>query len=70
LPPLLHDAAEDHGGLPRLKDIESNFGSEVARMVAGLSDSLVENAGLETEIRFPVKLAPKFFVCFKPFTLG
>jgi len=56
--------------LPRLKDIESNFGSEVARMVAGLSDSLVENAGLETEIRFPVKLAPKFFVCFKPFTLG
>ena len=41
---LLHDAAEDHGGEPRLKDIESNFGSEVARMVSGLSDSLVENA--------------------------
>lgn len=41
---LLHDAAEDHGGAPRLKDIEINFGSEVARMVAGLSDSLVENA--------------------------
>src|ERR1035438_8534860 len=42
---LLHDAAEDHGGVPRLKDIENNFSSEVARMVAGLSDSLVENAG-------------------------
>jgi (p)ppGpp synthase/HD superfamily hydrolase len=42
---LLHDAAEDHGGLPRLKDIEHNFGSNVARMVAGLSDSLTENPG-------------------------
>jgi (p)ppGpp synthase/HD superfamily hydrolase len=42
---LLHDAAEDHGGLPRLKDIEHNFGSNVARMVAGLSDSLIENPG-------------------------
>jgi (p)ppGpp synthase/HD superfamily hydrolase len=39
---LLHDAAEDHGGLPRLKDIEHNFGSNVARMVEGLSDSLTE----------------------------
>ena len=42
---LLHDAAEDHGGQPRLEDIENKFGSKVARMVAGLSDSLVENAG-------------------------
>jgi (p)ppGpp synthase/HD superfamily hydrolase len=40
---LLHDAAEDHGGLPRLRDIEHNFGSNVARMVAGLSDSLTED---------------------------
>jgi (p)ppGpp synthase/HD superfamily hydrolase len=40
---LLHDAAEDHGGLPRLKDIEHNFGSNVAHMVAGLSDSLTED---------------------------
>src|ERR1035437_2842535 len=39
---LLHDAAEDHGGSPRLRDIEHNFGSNVARMVAGLSDSLTE----------------------------
>ena len=40
---LLHDAAEDHGGLPRLKDIEHSFGSNVARMVEGLSDSLTED---------------------------
>ena len=40
---ILHDAAEDHGGMVRLKDIEHNFGSNVARMVAGLSDSLTED---------------------------
>jgi len=40
---ILHDAAEDHGGLLRLKDIEHNFGSNVARMVEGLSDSLAED---------------------------
>jgi (p)ppGpp synthase/HD superfamily hydrolase len=37
---LLHDAAEDQGGQLRLTDIELNFGSNVARMVEGLSDSL------------------------------
>jgi (p)ppGpp synthase/HD superfamily hydrolase len=42
---LLHDAAEDHGGLLRLKDIEFNFGANVARMVDGLSDSLSEDPG-------------------------
>jgi (p)ppGpp synthase/HD superfamily hydrolase len=41
---ILHDAAEDHGGLTRLKDIEHHFGSEVARMVEGLSDSLSEES--------------------------
>jgi len=41
---LLHDAAEDHGGEARLKDIEYNFGAKVARMVEGLSDSLAEGA--------------------------
>jgi (p)ppGpp synthase/HD superfamily hydrolase len=40
---LLHDAVEDHGGGPRLRDIERNFGAEVARMVEGLSDSLAED---------------------------
>lgn len=36
---LLHDAVEDHGGMPRLREIEQKFGKEVARMVAGLSDT-------------------------------
>jgi (p)ppGpp synthase/HD superfamily hydrolase len=40
---ILHDAVEDHGGEPRLRDIERNFGAEVARMVEGLSDSLAED---------------------------
>jgi (p)ppGpp synthase/HD superfamily hydrolase len=41
---LLHDAVEDHGGMPRLEDIESNFGPEVARMVEGLSDTFTEDS--------------------------
>ena len=41
---LLHDAVEDQGGLPRLKDIEQNFGPNVASMVEGLSDSLSEDS--------------------------
>ena len=41
---LLHDAAEDHGGKPRLQDIEHNFGADVARMVEGLSDTLVADS--------------------------
>ena len=41
---LLQDAVEDHGGLPRLEDIRSNFGAEVARMVEGLSDSFAEDS--------------------------
>jgi len=41
---LLHDAAEDQGGLRRLQDIEQNFGPNVARMVEGLSDSLSEDS--------------------------
>jgi (p)ppGpp synthase/HD superfamily hydrolase len=41
---ILHDTVEDHGGTPRLHDIEHNFGPEVAHMVEGMSDSFVENA--------------------------
>jgi len=41
---LLHDAAEDQGGLPRLEDIEHRFGSNVAGIVRACSDSLVEDA--------------------------
>ena len=40
---LLHDAVEDHGGKPRLQDIEKKFGKNVARMVEGLSDTLAED---------------------------
>ena len=40
---LLHDAVEDHGGAARLEDIRQNFGDGVARMVEGLSDTLVED---------------------------
>jgi (p)ppGpp synthase/HD superfamily hydrolase len=39
---LLHDAVEDEGGWTRLRDIETNFGANVARMVAGCSDSFVD----------------------------
>ncbi|MGD0348622.1 MAG: HD domain-containing protein [Terracidiphilus sp.] len=40
---LLHDAVEDHGGTPRLHEIEARFGANVARMVAGLSDTFAED---------------------------
>lgn len=36
---LLHDAVEDEGGLPRLRDIGARFGSEVAHIVKGCTDS-------------------------------
>jgi (p)ppGpp synthase/HD superfamily hydrolase len=36
---LLHDAAEDHGGRERLADINSRFGSPVARIVEDCTDS-------------------------------
>lgn len=36
---LLHDTVEDHGGMPRLHEIDHRFGANVARMVAGLSDT-------------------------------
>ena len=42
---LLHDAVEDAGGMPRLHDIEANFGTMVARIVEGCSDSFEEDSG-------------------------
>ncbi|MFO1514269.1 MAG: HD domain-containing protein [Verrucomicrobiota bacterium] len=36
---LLHDAVEDQGGQPRLRDIERRFGPVVADIVAGCSDT-------------------------------
>jgi (p)ppGpp synthase/HD superfamily hydrolase len=37
---LLHDAVEDQGGIPRLEEIRSLFGENVADIVAGCTDSL------------------------------
>lgn len=42
---LLHDAVEDAGGMPRLRDIEANFGKQVAATVEGCSDSFGEESG-------------------------
>ncbi|MGI0084926.1 MAG: HD domain-containing protein, partial [Nitrososphaerales archaeon] len=46
---LLHDAVEDEGGLPRLRDIEANFGKEVVKIVAGCSDSFAEDGSKKQE---------------------
>ena len=46
---LLHDAVEDEGGLPRLRDIEANFGKEVATIVKGCTDSFEEDANKKQE---------------------
>jgi len=50
---LLHDAVEDEGGLPRLRDIDANFGMEVAQIVEGCTDSFEEDSSkkLEWEVR-------------------
>jgi GTP pyrophosphokinase len=40
---LLHDVVEDHGGAPQLEAVRKEFGSNVARMVEGLSDTLAED---------------------------
>lgn len=37
---LLHDAAEDQGGEPTLREIRRRFGDEVADIVAGCTDTL------------------------------
>jgi (p)ppGpp synthase/HD superfamily hydrolase len=39
---LLHDAVEDQGGKPRLRDIGMKFGVRVARIVAGCTDADTE----------------------------
>ena len=36
---LLHDAAEDHGGRPRLEEIRGKFGDAVAKIVEDCTDS-------------------------------
>lgn len=42
---LLHDAAEDQGGLARLEDIRARFGERVANIVEHLSDNLGDERG-------------------------
>ncbi len=39
---LLHDAVEDQGGLPRLREIRRKFGARVARIVDGCTDAYTE----------------------------
>lgn len=39
---LLHDAVEDQGGKPRLREIRRKFGGRVTRIVEGCTDSDVE----------------------------
>lgn len=39
---LLHDAVEDQGGLPRLREIRKKFGTRVAQIVDGCTDSYTE----------------------------
>jgi (p)ppGpp synthase/HD superfamily hydrolase len=39
---LLHDAVEDQGGMPRLREIGKKFGPRVARIVDGCTDAYTE----------------------------
>ena len=39
---LLHDAVEDQGGLPRLREIRRKFGKRVAEIVDGCTDAYNE----------------------------
>jgi (p)ppGpp synthase/HD superfamily hydrolase len=39
---LLHDAVEDQGGLPRLREIQRKFGKRVAHIVDGCTDAYAE----------------------------
>ena len=38
---LLHDAVEEQGGMPRLREIQRKFGKRVAHIVDGCTDSYV-----------------------------
>ena len=40
---LLHDAVEDQGGEPRLKEIRKRFGKRVAKFVRACTDSMTED---------------------------
>jgi (p)ppGpp synthase/HD superfamily hydrolase len=40
---LLHDVVEDCGGMPRLREIRKQFGSRVAKIVEGCTDTFVQH---------------------------
>jgi (p)ppGpp synthase/HD superfamily hydrolase len=42
---LLHDVVEDCGGMPRLREIRKKFGTRVAKIVGGCTDSFGEEKG-------------------------
>ena len=44
---LLHDAVEDHGGLPMLERIREEFGKRVAHIVDGCTDSYAVDPALK-----------------------
>jgi (p)ppGpp synthase/HD superfamily hydrolase len=46
---LLHDVVEDHGGTARLDDVRARFGEDVAGLVEGLSDSMVDTTSGEAK---------------------
>lgn len=48
---LLHDAAEDQGGVPRLADISERFGPRVAGIVRECSDSLEQDPSVKAPWR-------------------
>jgi (p)ppGpp synthase/HD superfamily hydrolase len=39
---LLHDVVEDCGGMPRLREVRKMFGTRVAKIVEGCTDSFVD----------------------------
>ena len=47
---LLHDVVEDHGGAAMLVEIRAAFGDEVARLVEGLSDSVIDTTAGEAKV--------------------
>jgi (p)ppGpp synthase/HD superfamily hydrolase len=47
---LLHDAAEDQGGEPRLADIRNRFGDRVTDIVHACSDSVINTAAGEQKM--------------------
>lgn len=54
---LLHDVVEDHGGVERLDEIRTRFGNDVAELVEGLSDSVVDTTAGEAKAPWRVRKA-------------